>query len=101
MYWITVTLALILVLHIVLNIHVGRRVMASSFYEAHQKKIQIAFLWLLPLFGIILVWIFLCPERPKREAEPECPDDDLAENLEDVGSAAKEASHTLAAIDGD
>lgn len=67
--------------HIVCCTLVTRRVAASSFYEPIQKRIQLAIVWLIPMLGVILVWLFLCHERPREPAKEETEDDDVQESI--------------------
>ena len=86
----------LLVIHLALNVHVTRLVLASGFYEPTQKRVQLGIVWLPPIVGLILVWVFLRPERPTSHAEQEVDDDDVLESgfAEKAarGSSSSEAS---------
>ncbi|MBT9523119.1 MAG: hypothetical protein IV101_19760 [Dechloromonas sp.] len=71
----------LLVMHLALNVHVTRLVLASGFYEPNQKRVQLAIVWLLPIVGLILVWVFLRFERPRAHVEYDHGDDDVPESV--------------------
>lgn len=69
-------------LQLAVNVIATRRLLASAFYEPFQKRIQLALIWFLPLFGVILVWLFLNHERPAMDGKAqENEDDDVPESL--------------------
>lgn len=41
------------------NIFVTRRVYKSDYYEPHQKHLQYALIWLLPVLGATLCYLFV------------------------------------------
>jgi hypothetical protein len=60
-------LLLILIASIVLalDIKATRLLNRSSYYDANQKMLQFALIWLVPVLGAILVWS-LTTDTPKR-----------------------------------
>jgi hypothetical protein len=89
---IAIFLAALLVLQFLLAAHVTRLVLASDFYDSRQKTLQIALVWLLPVAGVLLVWMLLRPERPKGKAETEVEDEDIPESLFSEKHAPQDAS---------
>ena len=83
--------------HIVFCTLVTRRLLASDFYEPVQKRIQIAIAWLIPVLGVVLVWLFLCHERPRQPVKEEAEDDDVQESIfADHGASANSATSAAA-----
>ena len=74
--------ACILVAHLLFNVVVTHKLVRSSAYEPAQKGVQIALLWLIPVFGVIVVLLFLQPsERPAKYIEHDLGDDDIPESV--------------------
>lgn len=76
-----ITTALAVTVHFVLCGYVTSKLRASAFYEPQQKRIQLLMLWCLPIIGIVLVWIFLRPERPTERAPLDADEDDIPESV--------------------
>lgn len=58
-------LTLIVSIGLALDIKATLLLNRSSYYDANQKMLQLALIWLVPVFGAILVWS-LTAEPPKR-----------------------------------
>lgn len=64
-------LEIIIIVHLVLNTYVTYRVIRSESFENKQKFFQSMIIWLLPIFGLILIWIFIDnDESPKPPRNP-------------------------------
>lgn len=66
---------------------VSSQVMAAVEYERAQKQLQLAMIWLLPVVGAILVYVFLRSSReplPAGSGSMEKPDADSDADVTDV-----------------
>lgn len=82
-----IVVAVLALTQIAFNVYVTHRVLASDFYETHQKRIQVLIVWGLPVVGIILVWVFLQSERPRTSPSEAPEDDDVVESFFSDNSA--------------
>ena len=48
------------------NVYVSFVVARSSIYEFHQKLLQVAIVWIIPIVGVLLVWSIFRGASPPR-----------------------------------
>jgi len=75
---------IVLLAHLAANVHVTRLVAKSDYYERAQKVAQTALVWLIPIAGLVLVW--LCLEKPQQQrwSGEDSDPDDAGENADPV-----------------
>lgn len=64
----TLLVGLLMVL-LVMNTLVTRSVLGAEFLEQQQKLRQVAIVWLIPIFGAIVIFVFLRANRERAEPE--------------------------------
>jgi hypothetical protein len=72
---------------IIINLAVSFGVLRSASYSRNQKIAQVAFIFLLPVAGAAIVWLFLREASPSLSPAKENPDADR-DDLKTVGMDA-------------
>ncbi|WP_072679419.1 hypothetical protein [Arcobacter sp. LA11] len=53
---------------LIINFIVTYKLLKDEYYEKRQKTIQLFIIWLLPILGAILVYLFLNREKDKKNS---------------------------------
>lgn len=78
--WVAIVLTGLATLQISLNLYVSAKLLRSAYFEPAQKKAQLFLVWVMPVIGVLLVYLFLQgPEQDKAE-ESELDDLDQADS---------------------
>ena len=68
---------------VIANAWISWRVMRASVYELRQKLLQLALVWLVPVLGLVIVWLVL--RSAEHEAVTERLTTDLASRSDSAG----------------
>jgi hypothetical protein len=80
--------------HVALAGYLSQRVWRSDFYDGRQKAVQYALLWLLPIVGTVLVWMFLRSERPTATSADYVPADGMSSDIpSNRGAGPRDSGH--------